>query len=102
MHGHDEVLQLLEKSIALQMETTLTSFSRLPFQISRSFVGSHHIAERGRPLERIKSSDVIKMKLPENFIKFTADRRRVGLLWTTVVCTVCSVWQLSTLDVVFV
>jgi len=54
MHGHDEVLQLLEKFIALQMETTLTSFSRPPFQISKSFVGSHHIAERGRPLDRIR------------------------------------------------
>ena len=24
-------------------------------------------------------------------------RRRIGILWTTVVCTVCSGWQLSTL-----
>jgi hypothetical protein len=86
---------------SLQMEKTLTSFSKLRFRTLRSFVGSHHIAETERPSTKMTWQSSIKFESNLQYPQFTmihcCHRRRIGILWTTVVCTVCSGWQLSTL-----
>ena len=56
---------------SLQMEKTLTSFSKLRFRTLRSFVGSHHIAETERPSTKMTWQSSIKSESNLQYPQFT-------------------------------